>query len=302
MKPLLTPVFRTLGLPERRTNCSCSRVTNVPTICQFNVFLSTEVHQPVTNADWTIDTSAPPDLIFAIMSLSTTSTAVYILSKYSRAHQSSTASGTQDENAEWQHFTNPVIRLVLDIKKSSNGELESYRVRILWSINAARGPDSMDVDQQEVCFVSICFVYALCRGTHGEQEDLDLLAFSSEPLHAQKQSMAVHGLPLRAVYREGVVGIRYQHPRVVPAGGIPVRIYSTCSPKFELNALSVPRKELSSPPDELPDSHGCSQFCGRHPSCLPVQSEPAASSRTCSCEYSGHQPTACGTHDRKWPS
>lgn len=105
-------------------------------------------------------------LLSTIMSLSTTSTAVYILSKYSRAYQSATASGTQDENAEWQHFTNPVIRLVLDVKKSSNGELESYRVRILWSINSARGPDSMDVDQQEVCFVSIRLMYAQCGRTH----------------------------------------------------------------------------------------------------------------------------------------
>ncbi|PSS38034.1 hypothetical protein PHLCEN_2v119 [Hermanssonia centrifuga] len=86
------------------------------------------------------------------MSLSTTETTVYVLTKYSRAYPSST-SGAQDANAEWQHFTNPVIRLVLDMKKDSRSDLESYRVRILWSINS--GQDSMDLDQHEVVFVSL---------------------------------------------------------------------------------------------------------------------------------------------------
>lgn len=56
------------------------------------------------------------------------------------------------------------------------------------------------------------------------QEDLELLAFSSEEMiQSQKQVFAVHGLPLKAVYRDAVVGIRYLHPRVVPPGASPVR-------------------------------------------------------------------------------
>lgn len=37
------------------------------------------------------------------------------------------------------------------MRKSSSGELESYRSRVLWSLNS--GDDSMDVDQNEVTFV-----------------------------------------------------------------------------------------------------------------------------------------------------
>lgn len=84
------------------------------------------------------------------MSLSTTSTTAYVLAKYSRAYAS--ASKTQEPDAEWQHFTNPIIRLVLDMRKESSGELESYRCRVLWALNA--GDDAMDVDQNEVTFVS----------------------------------------------------------------------------------------------------------------------------------------------------
>ena len=94
------------------------------------------------------------DLYFTIMSMSTTSTATYILAKYSRAYPTS-ASSTQEIDAEWQHFTNPTVRLILDMKKSGNGELESYRVRILWSLNT--GQDGMDIDQRDVLFVSHSF-------------------------------------------------------------------------------------------------------------------------------------------------
>lgn len=55
------------------------------------------------------------------------------------------------------------------------------------------------------------------------QEDLDLLSFSSIP-----QSQAhPQGLPLKAVFRDSVVGVRYLHPRVVATGATPVRSLST---------------------------------------------------------------------------
>jgi hypothetical protein len=43
------------------------------------------------------------------------------------------------------------------------------------------------------------------------QEDLDLLAFSP-PLSAGQTYMRPEGLPLKAVYRDALVGIRYLHP------------------------------------------------------------------------------------------
>lgn len=43
------------------------------------------------------------------------------------------------------------MRLLLDVKKSTNGELESIQLRILWSMNS--GTDLMDADQRDVVFV-----------------------------------------------------------------------------------------------------------------------------------------------------
>ncbi|KAK0225866.1 hypothetical protein IW262DRAFT_1457121 [Armillaria fumosa] len=119
------------------------------------------------------------------MSISTTATSTFALQKYSRSYPTSAGS-------EWQHFTNPTIRLVLDAKNASGGDLESVRLRIIWTMDNG---DPMD-------------------STAGSQilfENLDLLSFSSLPFRQhQRQSQ---GLPLKAVYRELVVGIRYLHPR-----------------------------------------------------------------------------------------
>ena len=89
-----------------------------------------------------------------IMSLSTTTTATYELVKYSRAYNHSTPT-TPSEQAElqWQHFVNPVIRLLLDTIKASDGRLKSYKVRIVWTFST--GQDSMDVDGREVVFVRL---------------------------------------------------------------------------------------------------------------------------------------------------
>ncbi|KAK7472646.1 hypothetical protein VKT23_000759 [Stygiomarasmius scandens] len=111
---------------------------------------------------------------------STTATTTYVLQKYSRSYPST----KENNNSEWQHFTNPTIRLVLDIKKSSDAKLESVRLRIIWSMNASNDDLS---DRNEVVF-----------------EDIDLLSFSSLSSCNQAQ-----GLPLKAVYRDSIVGIRY---------------------------------------------------------------------------------------------
>ncbi|KAF9051096.1 hypothetical protein BDZ89DRAFT_1154009 [Hymenopellis radicata] len=101
------------------------------------------------------------------MSHSTTATSTFNLQKYSRSYPN----------------------LSVDSKNASNGELESVRLRIVWTMDNG---DAMNTNQ-------IVF------------EDLELLAFASLPFrNPQKQS---HGLPLKAVYRDTVVGMRYLHPR-----------------------------------------------------------------------------------------
>ncbi|KAK0461315.1 uncharacterized protein EV420DRAFT_193608 [Desarmillaria tabescens] len=147
------------------------------------------------------------------MSTSTTATSTFTLQKYSRSYPTSTGS-------EWQHFTNPTIRLVLDAKNASGGDLESVRLRIIWTMDNG---DPMDT-------------------TAGNQvlfEDLDLLSFSSLPFRQhQRQSQ---GLPLKAVYRDLVVGIRYLHPREYSANPtyrrFQITFISTASVSQFINAI-----------------------------------------------------------------
>ncbi|KAG7087332.1 hypothetical protein E1B28_013307 [Marasmius oreades] len=119
---------------------------------------------------------------------STTATSTYTLQKYSRSYPNP----SQSASNEWQHFTNPLIRLILDVQKSASDKLESVRLRIIWSIEGGTGPNSTN----EVVF-----------------EDLDLLSFSSIPLrNRSERTQQPEGLPLKAVYRDTIVGIRYLHP------------------------------------------------------------------------------------------
>jgi hypothetical protein len=84
-----------------------------------------------------------------------TGTSTYILSKYSRSYPTKrtinrvqTQSQTGPETmSEWQHFTNPVIRLVLDVTTSSSSEIESVRLRIMWQMNSdiENGSNNSDV-------------------------------------------------------------------------------------------------------------------------------------------------------------
>lgn len=98
----------------------------------------------------TTTTSRPPRRS-TNMSLSTSTTTTYDLTKYSRAYNQT--SGTQSDQGElqWQHFVNPIIRLTMETRKSLDGHLESYRLKIVWTFSA--GLDAMDVDQREVGFV-----------------------------------------------------------------------------------------------------------------------------------------------------
>ncbi|KAK7685130.1 hypothetical protein QCA50_011493 [Cerrena zonata] len=129
------------------------------------------------------------------MSLSTVTSAAYILTKYSRSYPPTNSRPASTDN-DWQHFTNPTIRLLLDIRKTYSGDLESYRMRVVWSIDSE--PNMMDVDHREVIF-----------------EDVDLLSFSNidSMQHGRANSIIGDaGPPLKAVYRDCVVGFRYLHP------------------------------------------------------------------------------------------
>ncbi|KAK2464211.1 hypothetical protein APHAL10511_003668 [Amanita phalloides] len=117
------------------------------------------------------------------MAHSTTATSSYVLNKYSRSYPASAHT-----YADWQHFTNPEIRLVLDVERSSNSDLRGVRLRVVWNMKDG------DSQQPQVVF-----------------EDIDLLSFSSlasdNSLNRQQQ------LPLKAAYRDNLVGIRYLHPK-----------------------------------------------------------------------------------------
>ncbi|KAH7924251.1 hypothetical protein BV22DRAFT_1067123 [Leucogyrophana mollusca] len=186
----------------------------------------------------------------------TTTTATYTLGKYSRSYPSSTLSTHAQAGAdsEWQHFVNPVIKLLVDAKKSSNGDLVSVRLRIVWLMSC--GADEMDVDQREVIF-----------------EDLDLLSFSSLPSLKSYPTQPDHGLPLKAVYRDAIVGIRYLHPKLCGPDKQPLyrrfqitftsaasaaqfidAIRNVCPCKANPPPQIVNRQPTMAPPNQLPRS------------------------------------------------
>ncbi|TFY53978.1 hypothetical protein EVG20_g9892 [Dentipellis fragilis] len=129
------------------------------------------------------------------MSHTTTSTSSYTLLKYSRSYPSASGmSQAAPKDMEWQHFANPVIQLVLDVTKNTDTTLASVRLRIIWNMELAQDP--ADASQRDVIF-----------------EDLDLLAFSECVNDPRHQVVNMQGSPLKAVYRDSIVGIRYLHPR-----------------------------------------------------------------------------------------
>ncbi|KAG9316611.1 dehydratase family-domain-containing protein [Chiua virens] len=141
-----------------------------------------------------------------VMSHSITTTVSYIINKYSRSYPSASlrsSLGAQTLiDSEWQHFTNPVMKIILEAKKSPSGQLVSMRLKILWGLHTE--PSDLQVDHREVIF-----------------EDLELLSFSSLPALSATVAQSDQSLPLKAVYRDTIVGIRYLHPRIVPPGAQP---------------------------------------------------------------------------------
>jgi len=81
---------------------------------------------------------------------STVTTGSYILEKYSRSYPSSAFAQTQSQSLpssqpEWQHFTNPIITLTLDVKKSMDNNFESVRLRILWDMNTGHNGTQREI-------------------------------------------------------------------------------------------------------------------------------------------------------------
>jgi hypothetical protein len=188
---------------------------------------------------------------------STTGTTVYTLAKYSRAYPSKRAAQRaqkESQNAselasEWQHFTNPTIRLVLDVKSTPNDGIESVRLRILWQINSEM--DSGYNNQQDVVFVGHGFFYPIGVEINVFfQEDLDLLSFSNDIAPGVAHMHNLEGLPLKAVYRDTVVGIRYLYSREI--GAMPVRF--SISNQFDAQAIGPSRHTAASrfPSIQLP--------------------------------------------------
>lgn len=77
----------------------------------------------------------------------TTATTTHNLLKYSKSF------GANDKASEWQHYTNPVIKSILDVQKSSSGDFTLFKLRIIWVMS--KGPELMSMDSQEVTFVSL---------------------------------------------------------------------------------------------------------------------------------------------------
>jgi hypothetical protein len=75
-----------------------------------------------------------------LMALSTTATVTHVLLKYSKSSPS-TAGGAE----EWQHYVNPTLTLTLDVKKSFLGELESVRLKIVWTMNSGNESTATEV-------------------------------------------------------------------------------------------------------------------------------------------------------------
>lgn len=75
---------------------------------------------------------------------------------------------------------------------------------------------------------------------------MDLLLFSTDP-SASLQAQLTQGLPLKAVYCDGLVGFRYLYPRPTPLGTSPV------NPLLQARAPPLTRIEpdLSPLPDGL---------------------------------------------------
>ncbi|KAF7295463.1 hypothetical protein MIND_01086100 [Mycena indigotica] len=136
-------------------------------------------------------------------SSSTTETKTFTLEKYSRAYSNKKES---NGGSEWQHFTNPVLRLILDMKMSPE-KAESFRLRVVWTMHSS-GTAPQDI----------------------VLEDLDLLSFSSLSDVFKSESS-----PLKGVYRETTFGLRYLY---VPESSASQKVYRRFQVSFSSSVVT----------------------------------------------------------------
>ncbi|TEB30339.1 hypothetical protein FA13DRAFT_1856756 [Coprinellus micaceus] len=130
------------------------------------------------------------------MSYSTTATSKFLASRYSRSYPQKLHK-SQAPVPEWQHFTNPTIYVVLDkTTKAPKGDLESLRLRVLWVMNEGNQEEPLSTSSQ----------------TSQPPEDLDLFSFSDIENNLPRRQHS-EGLPLKAVCRDTLVGLRYLFSR-----------------------------------------------------------------------------------------
>ena len=87
-------------------------------------------------------------------------------------------------------------------------------------------------------------------------------------MHVLSLTPPTQGLPLKAVYRDTVVGIRYMHPRVVPAGSSPVRIHP---PTPHIGPHVTMDADIQAFSDYIPDGRARSRIHRLYQAHLPLQ-------------------------------
>jgi len=150
---------------------------------------------------------------------------------------------------------------MLDVTRSSKENIESVRLRVLWQIN--NEPDTGSNNQPDVVFASTFyddFKHQALPYDHFSdscsQEDLDLLSFSLDAVSLNARKQTLESLPLKAVYRDTVVGIRYLHPRDA-SGEVAVRSFLHLLSTLRLFRRARPiadSKFLSNRLSKLPNS------------------------------------------------
>jgi len=88
------------------------------------------------------------------MAYTTTATTTYPLLKYSRSYPIG-GGNTTTTTHDWQHFTNPSLRLVLDVTKTEKSELRSVRIKVIWTIQNGGVIVTMNGNSDEIVLASL---------------------------------------------------------------------------------------------------------------------------------------------------
>ena len=89
------------------------------------------------------------------MAYTTTATTTYSLLKYSRSYPIGGGNTTTTTTHDWQHFTNPSLRLVLDVTKTEKSELRSVRIKVIWTIQNGGVIVTMNGNSDEIVLASL---------------------------------------------------------------------------------------------------------------------------------------------------